>query len=111
MAYVTTDQIRDQLSLTDDMASANAALLTRKLAAAQGHVERMLGYTLAARFIDPEAEPVPDDDREPFPAPLGEAILQLIAWWFENRETAGPGAREVPFGVRELITEYREWSF
>lgn len=111
MAYVTTAQVMDQLSLTEDMAGAQAALLARKLAAAQNHVERLLGYTLAARFIDPEAAPVPEDDREAFPPALGEAILQLVAWWFENRETAGPGAREVPFGVRDLVSEYREWSF
>ncbi|MBL4918974.1 head-tail connector protein [Szabonella alba] len=111
MAYVTSEQAFAHLSLTEDMAALDAAMIGRKLAAAQNHVERLLGYRLAARFLDPDEEPGDEDTREEFPASLAEGILQLMAWWFENREAAGPAAREVPFGVREILNEYRDWSF
>lgn len=47
------------------------------------------------------------------PATLCEAILQLAAWWHEQRETAlvEGGAREIPFGVAELLRGHRGWSF
>ncbi|MEQ8292767.1 MAG: head-tail connector protein [Roseovarius sp.] len=42
-----------------------------------------------------------------------EAVLQLAAWWYEQRETALTGTivAEVPFGVQEIITAYREFTF
>lgn len=47
------------------------------------------------------------------PATLGEAILQLAAWWGEQREAAlvEGGAREIPFGVAELLRGHRGWTF
>ena len=50
---------------------------------------------------------------EDVPEPLKEAILQLANWWYEHRETATvegtPTA--VPFGVQEIVTEFRGWTF
>lgn len=50
---------------------------------------------------------------EDVPETLREAIAQLAAWWYEQRETAiaGGDAREIPFGVAELLREHRGWSF
>ncbi len=50
----------------------------------------------------------PDD----VPGSLKEAILQLAAWWYEQRETAtvDGSPRETPFGVTAIINEHREWT-
>lgn len=100
---IMLEALKAQLAFTDDIGGEDYALLELKLNAAQNHVERLLGFRLAETFGG--------DGQDPVPPSIEEAILQLAAWWYENREAAGPGAREVPFGVREIIAEYREWSF
>jgi len=111
MAYISGTALEDHLSLTYDMVQADGLLMAQKLVAAQSHIERLLGYRLAERFVDPDETPGEDETRAEFPADLREAILQLTAWWFENREAAGPAMQEVPFGVREIINEHREFTF
>ena len=103
MAVVTLADLKDQLSFTDDIGNVDDALLTRKLAAAEAHVERMLGFNMVEHFGSVEA----------VPAPLQEAVCQLAAWWYEQREAAVVGAtvNSVPFSVQEIVAEYREYSF
>ena len=49
---------------------------------------------------------------EDVPEPLREAILQLAAWWYAQREAADlDPARPVPFSVGELVNEHRGWTF
>ncbi|AXQ94015.1 head-tail connector protein [Cereibacter azotoformans] len=103
MTAATLDALKAQLSFTDDMGGVDDALLELKLEAARNHVERLLGFRIAETFGG--------DGQDPVPPSIEEAILQLAAWWYETREAASPGAREVPFGVREIVAEYREWSF
>ena len=103
MAILTLDQLKEQLSFTDDMGDVDDALLQRKLAAAQNHVERLLGFKIEETFGGA--------DQDEIPPALIEAVSQLAAWWYEQREAAGEGAREVPFGVREIVFEYREYTF
>lgn len=103
MAIVTLDQLKEQLAFTSDLGTLDDDLLNRKLAAAQNHVERLLGFKIETVFGGTGQDPVP-------PA-LVEAVSQLAAWWYENREAAGEGAREMPFGVAEIILEYREFTF
>ena len=103
MAIVTLDQLKEQLAFTSDLGTIDDALLDRKLAAAQNHVERLLGFKIEATFGG--------EGQDPIPPALIEAVSQLAAWWYENREAAGEGAREMPFGVSEIITEYREFTF
>ncbi len=98
---------KEQLGITEDLGNADDAMLYRKLEAAERHVERMLGFTFDAA----EAEP-----REGFedgtPAPLVEAVLQLAAHWYEAREAATEAnLREIPFGVTEIVSGYRDWTF
>ncbi len=45
------------------------------------------------------------------PHALREAVLQLAAWWFANRETVMERGQELPFGVSEIVNEYRDWTF
>lgn len=51
-------------------------------------------------------------DDETVPETLREAVLQLAAWWYENREAATEAPHQpIPFGVQELVNEHREWTF
>jgi uncharacterized phiE125 gp8 family phage protein len=47
------------------------------------------------------------------PLPLREAVLQLAAQLYEHREAAlyGQTAAPLPYGVDDILSEYREWSF
>lgn len=103
MSIVTPADLMAQLGLTEDAPPGDLELLQKKVDAAQNHVERLLGFKVEERFGG--------EDQEPVPPALIEAVMQLAAWWFENREAAGDGARSMPFGVEEIVTEYREWSF
>lgn len=103
MSIVSMPDLMVQLGLTGDAPPGDVELLQRKADAAQNHVERLLGFRIEERFGG--------EDQEPVPPALIEAVMQLAAWWFENREAAGDGARSMPFGVEEIVAEYREWSF
>lgn len=101
MGIVTYDELRDHLGLTAD--NGDEMLVQDKGDAAQNHIERLLGYRIDARFGG--------DGQEPVPPALKEAVLQLACWWFENREAATDLSRILPFGVTEIVSEYREWTF
>lgn len=67
---------------------ADDALLIHKLAAAESWVEDWTG-----RCVDAHV-----------PARVTEAVLQLAAHWYANREAATVGALvPVPFGVTDLL--------
>lgn len=100
---ITLDQLKEQIAFTVDMGSADDELLTRKAQAAQDLIERRLGFRIADRFGG--------EGQNPIPPALIEAVLMLAAWWYETRETAGDGAREVPWGVSMIIDDFRDWSF
>lgn len=105
MALVSLDMVKDQVSFTDDVGDADDDLLQRKIDAAQAHVERLLGFQIEATFGG--------EGQEPVPAPLVEAVAQLAAWWYLEREAATMDGRPgyMPFGVLEIVVEYREWTF
>ncbi|MER9586538.1 head-tail connector protein [Mesorhizobium sp. M0276] len=92
---VSLDLLKSQMNLTGN---DDDALLTHKIAAAEQWISDQIGKDLA--------------DIDPLPATLTEAVLQLAAAWYEQREAVliGIGANEVPFGVRDLIRPYREWE-
>jgi uncharacterized phage protein (predicted DNA packaging) len=83
--------------------STDDTLLTSKLAAAKAFVERQLGYALTDTTELPDG--APDD--------LEEAVLQVAAHLYENREATlvGVTAQRLPFGVDEIIAGYRTYSF
>lgn len=91
--------LRDQLN----GAPETNEQLKRFVDAASAHVERLLGYKLT------DAEQLPDGP----PADLEMAVLQLAADWYENREASlvGVAAQAIPFGVREIVNEYRNYTF
>lgn len=94
---LTVEDLRTQLNITD---TSDDGLLTRLLAVATKQVERQLGFALST--MDGGA-----------PADLEHAVLMLAADHYENREAsiAGVGITPIPFGVRDIINEYRNFSF
>lgn len=97
------------LQLTDLKAHCNVtsndddAVLTRLLAAATTHIERLLGFKLADTVALPEGPP----------ADLELAVLMLAADWFENREASITGTiiAAIPFGVAQIVAEHRNYTF
>lgn len=102
---VTLAELKQQLNLSDDLGTADDALVQRKGEAAQNHIERMLGFKIAARFGIAGQDDVPPV--------LKEAVLMLAAHWYENREASliGVTAMDIPFGVIAIVNEYREYTF
>lgn len=47
------------------------------------------------------------------PAPFIEAIKQLVAHWYENREAAliSVTSSELPFALQDFLNEFRTWVF
>lgn len=99
MALSVSD-LKDQANVTG---AADDAILTRMLAAATAHIERLLGFKLD------DADELPGGA----PADLELAVLQLAADWYENREATlvGVTAQPIPYGVREIVNEYRKYTF
>ena len=103
MAINVLADLKAQLSFTDDIGNADDVMLTRILAGAETFVERKLGYTFTATYGGAGQPAVPND--------LRQAVLMLAAHWYENREASSVAMREPPFGVSEIIREYRNWVF
>lgn len=91
---ITLDDLKSQLNIdgTDD-----DVLLQGKLDTATAFIETFTGAPMG---LTP-------------PAPLLEAVRQLAAHLYENREATliGITVRELPFGLFDLLTPYRAWSF
>jgi uncharacterized phage protein (predicted DNA packaging) len=97
MGWITTDDLKAHLNVTTD---ADDALLADKLAAAEQWVA---GYT----GTDIDADPADVDE------PIKEAVRQLAAHLYENREASlvGVSAEQLPFGFLDLLAPYRAWAF
>ncbi len=97
---VSLDDFKLHLGIIDD---ADDAMLADKLAAAQAHLERRLGFKIDTRYGGESQDPVPDD--------LKEATLSLGAHFYENREgtVVGLSAQDTPLSVVEIIRAYRDW--
>jgi hypothetical protein len=95
MPGITLEQAKAHLNVTLD---ADDALLTDKLAAAKAWIG---AYTAS------------DPDGNGTPAPVNEAVLQLTAHLYENREASlvGVTATALPFGFLDLLAPYRAFAF
>ncbi|MDS9467943.1 head-tail connector protein [Paracoccus sp. MBLB3053] len=106
-SLIPLGELKNQLGLTSDQ-DDDDGLIQSKIDAAENHIDRLLGYRMRERFpVTNAGDPVASN----VPASLLEAVRQLAAWWFENREAATDMNRVLPFGVTDLINEYREWTF
>lgn len=97
--------LKQQLNATGIPGTDDDALIERKIAAAQNHIERLLGFKIEETYGG--------TDQDEIPPALVEAVCQLAAHWFENREATliGVNGQELPFGVWQIVNEYREYSF
>jgi uncharacterized phage protein (predicted DNA packaging) len=79
------------------------ALIERLLAAAIAHVRRRLGFA-----VD-DAERFPDGP----PADLEQAVMMLVAHWYENREDSvvGLSAQFLPLGIEDILREHRDYTY
>jgi uncharacterized phage protein (predicted DNA packaging) len=100
MAIVSLEEAKEYLRISHD---EEDALILGLADRAQNHVERLLGYTITSEFGGVGQDPIP-------PA-LSEAVRQLAAWWYETRGMPAEEAGDVPYGIREIVTEYRDWTF
>jgi uncharacterized phage protein (predicted DNA packaging) len=96
-------QLSDLKAQCNVTAATDDTLLTRLLAAATAHVERLVGFKLDDTTALPGGTP----------ADLELAVLQLAADWYENREASlvGVTAQPIPFGVEQIVNEYRNYTF
>lgn len=103
---VTLDDCKLHLGFTADD-NVDDLLITEKAEAAQSHLERRLGYRLDERYPptddSPASSTVPED--------LKEAVLSLMAHYYENREGSlvGVSGQTTPLSVVEIIRAYRDW--
>lgn len=100
---VTAAELKAQLNVTladDDM------LIAALIAAAEAHIERLLGFTFAATYGGTGQPALPPSD-------IKHAVLMLGAHWYDNREASlvGVSAQTIPFGVAEIIAEYRNFTY
>lgn len=100
---VTFQDLCAQAGVTTDAPDGDILALQAKGEAAQNHIERLLGYRIEDEFGGA--------DQDAIPSALKEAVLQLACWWFEHREAVSDSDRRLPFGVDEIVAEYREWTF
>ncbi|MBX5149573.1 phage gp6-like head-tail connector protein [Rhizobium lentis] len=100
MSIVSLATAKAHMNVTE---ADDDTLIQGKIDAAEAHVENILGFKLASGFDG--AAGVPDD--------VKEAVLQLTAHFYENREASlvGVTASETPFGVWALLAPYREYVF
>lgn len=107
--------VHNHLTMTEDMLNVyDSFAISLLVKAAEDHIGRLLGYRLTDRYKMAPALGIPPKDESTLPTipdDLQLAVCMLVAWWYEQREAAGPGAKEVPFGVSQIINEHREWTF
>lgn len=103
---VSVAEVKADLNITFDR---DDTLIGRKIVGAQNHIEQLLGFKIEEQFPPTDGEPpvstVPDAIRE--------CVILLAGHWYANREAVlvGVSAEELPFGVWEIVNEFRTWSF
>ena len=92
---ITLDDIKAHLNVTTN---ADDALITEKLDAAADWVAKYTG--------------IPADSTD-IPPSVNEAVRQLTAHLYENREASlvGVTAQQLPFGFLDLLVNERQWVF
>jgi uncharacterized phage protein (predicted DNA packaging) len=96
MSVIDVADLKAHLNITF---TTDDNLLASKIDAAEDWISKFVGMDW------PPADPVP--------GALKEAIRQLAAHLYENREASliGITSQELPFGLLDLLTPYRAWAF
>lgn len=97
--------IKEQLRIDFD---DDDPLIERKILAAQDHIERYLGFSIADEYPPAGEPPVAT-----VPSALIEAVCQLVGHWYENRQPVivGESAQNLPLNITDILREYRNWSW
>lgn len=105
MTIVSTIECQEHLNLPSGQ---DDSFIESKIEAAEGWIANHLGVALIdLAVIEIVDEGTPEESTVyHYPALLKEAIRQLVAHWYENRE-----AQTVPAGLADLLAPYREWAF
>ncbi|WP_126978529.1 head-tail connector protein [Frigidibacter oleivorans] len=100
MTILNVDDLKAHMNI---VGSDDDALIESKIAAAEAWVGAFIGTALD------DAEAYPDGP----PDPLKEAVRQLVAHLYENREATlvGVGITTVSPGLFDLMAPYRTWVF
>lgn len=93
--FITVAEAKEHLRVLDD---ADDAFIIAKIEAAIAHLERLLGFTIEEEYEVP-------------PADIKQAVLALMAHWYENREATGENVFEVPMGVWDVVRERRTYAW
>lgn len=99
MAIITLEDAKAHLNITDD---TDDDLIQAKIDAATAYLNSFVGYDIETKY------------GTGIPADLEEACRQLVAGWYENRESMVIGssiAMELPIGVSDVINSYRTWAW
>jgi hypothetical protein len=93
-AHIGSDELIDQAAL-GGLAAGTDELLQHYIDAAESRTVAMLGKPLS--------------DFTPLPADIKQAVLQLAAHFYANREAVlvGTSGSEIPYGVAETLRNYR----
>lgn len=96
MSIVSVVDVKAHCNITE---ATDDALLEGKIAAAEEWIGKFVGTPLAAF--------------DPTPEPLKEAVRQLVAHLYENREASivAVSAELMPLGLFDLMAPYREYTF
>lgn len=111
MPMISTDDLKRHMNLTT---TDDDSLIADKIRVASEWVSSLTGIPAD---IDPSVLPDADGDipdTRNIPAPVKEAVRQLAAHLYENREAVlvgGITAQALPFGFLDLIDPYRQWAF
>jgi len=99
---VTLAETKAQLNQT---LAIDDTIITSKISAAQQHIEQLLGFVIEDTYGGAGQDPIPDA--------LKEAVLQLAAWWYEQREAVNAGTivSETPFNITDIVREYRSFTY
>ena len=112
-AFVTGQMLADakaQLNITD---TSDDALITGKLYAVIDWVGRYNGQSYLTTLYGVTAADGTVTYAPPIPAPVYEAILQIVAHLYANREASlvGVTAQALPLGALDLLMPFRAWGF
>jgi len=100
MTVLTVADIKSHANIS---IAADDAMLADKIAAAEAWIAAFIGKPL--------------DDATAFPGgtpqPIKEAVRQLVAHLYENREATlvGLNITDVSPGLFDLLNPYRDWTF
>lgn len=107
MPILTTADLKRHLNI-EAADTSDDTLLAQKIAAAEATIGDAIGRPLEEYLTD-------ETYANTVPAPLLEAVRQLVAHWFEQREAVvignGMSAEATPWSVVDLIQPYRRWVF